>query len=149
MAYQDRIRAKGATMFKALTAAGLLLVIVASIAVLHQRSVLSRQRSLNAYNALTSYHAKVIEASALGQRYIPERSPDEKLLEGDPGYEHLKRMTQVVQELSLRTAPSQESSSYQACDTLVRHDLNLPFDPKHTYNISMEIANAFCGRWLR
>jgi|ERR1051326_2576697 hypothetical protein len=136
-------------MIKILTGAGLLVVIVASAVALHHRHILSRQRSLSAYNAITSYHAKVVEAAASGQRYIPERGPDENLLEGDPGYAHLKRMAQVVQELSLRTSPPQKNSSYEACDTLVRHDLNLSFDPKHSYNMSMEIARTFCGRWLR
>ena len=132
-------------MIKVLAGAGLLLVIVASAAAVHRHHVLSRQRSLSAYSAITSYHEKVVAAAAVGKRFIPERSPEENLFEGDPGYPHLKRMAQAAEELSLRATPLQENSRYEACDILARHDLNLPFDPKHSYTMSMEIAKAFCG----
>jgi hypothetical protein len=127
-------------MIKFLAGIALVLVLVPCAWILHRRHVQSRQRSLNTYNSITTYHAKVIEAAALGQRFIPEHRPDEDLVVGDAGYDHLEAMLYAAQELSLREA----SGSYEACDMLARHDLNLPFDPNHNYKMTMEMAKLFC-----
>lgn len=132
-------------MIKILTAIVLALVVVISTLAVRRSHARSRQRSLSTYNAITSYHKKTMEAPGSGAKFELELDASvNNLHEGDAGYYYLHRMARAAEDLSLREAPLPGISAYEACDMLARRDLNLPFDPKHSYTLPVDMARLLC-----
>lgn len=124
----------------------LLVVVLASIQALHWQSYTSRQRSMDAYNAINAYHEKTHDPTVSGTPYELEMDAAvNRLHKNDVGYYRLKNMPNAAEHLTLSNNPSNGYTQYDACDLLVRKELNMGPGQKHYDNLNVEWAKIMCG----
>jgi hypothetical protein len=118
--------AKEGNMTKVLAGLFLLVVVLASMQALHWQSSTSRQRSVDAYNAINAYHERTQDSTAAETKYELEMDATvNRLRKNDVGYYRLRNMANAAEHLTLHNNPSNGYTQYDACDLLIRQELNL------------------------